>query len=176
VTPSRAIEDRPIFLIGFMGAGKSTVGRLLADRLGRAFVDLDERIASEAQATIPELFAEEGEAGFRRREAALLAEVIAEGAQVVAPGGGAPCHGDNLERMLASGVVAYLSSSVDEILARVGAAADRPLLAGPGDRRATVERLLQARQAHYQRAHFTVETSGIPPSQVVARLIAELGA
>lgn len=174
MTRSPSIEDRPIFLIGFMGAGKSTIGRLLADRLGRAFVDLDERIAGDAGATIPELFATEGEAGFRRREAALLAEVVKEGAQVVAPGGGAPCHGDNLERMLAAGVVVHLSAAVDEILTRVGEGESRPLLARARDRRAEVERLLAARVAHYRRAHLTVDTSGLRPSQVLARLLEEL--
>lgn len=174
--PSLDIEARPIFLIGFMGAGKSTIGRLLADRLARPFVDLDEQIVAEAHATIPELFASEGEAGFRAREAELLARMAGEGAQVVAVGGGAPCHGDNLARMRQAGVVVGLGVSVEEILRRVGSGAGRPLLAGAADPRAEVERLLARRAADYARAHFTVETTGLPPSQVVARILQELSA
>lgn len=170
-----AITDRLIFVAGFMGTGKSTVGRRLADRLGRAFVDLDEQIESEAHATIPELFASEGEAGFRRREGELLERLCREGgARVVAVGGGAPCHGDNLEKMRAAGLVVVLTASPDEILARVGDAAARPLLARAADRRREVERLLAERAGFYAQAHLTVDTTGLPPSQVVSRILEEI--
>jgi shikimate kinase len=164
-----------LFVIGFMGTGKSTVGRLLAARLERRFVDLDERVEAEAQATIPEIFAAEGEAGFRAREAALLGDVLKEGAQVVAVGGGTPCFGDNLDRMLAAGVVIALNATPDEILDRVGDAGSRPLLAKAEDKRAEVERLLKERAVHYARAHLTLSTSGQAPSQLVTRLLGELG-
>lgn len=175
MTRSRSIDGRPLFVAGFMGTGKSTVGQLLAARLGRTFVDLDERISEEAQATIPELFVAEGEAGFRAREAEMLARVCTEGDRVVAVGGGAPCFGDNLERMLAAGVVVGLSASADAILTRIGDASTRPLLAGTVDRQAEVVRLLAERQPYYQRADFTVETSGVAPSQVLAKILKELG-
>ena len=165
-----------MFLIGFMGTGKSTVGRILATRLSRPFVDLDERIVSEANATIPEIFAAEGEAGFRAREAAAVERVVGEGEAVVAVGGGAPCHGDNLDRMLGAGVVVRLEASAEEILIRIGDASSRPLLASAGDKRGEVARLIAEREACYARAHSTVPTTGVAPSQVVARILSELGA
>jgi shikimate kinase len=174
VTPLPSIEGRPLFLIGFPGTGKSTVGPLLAARLARPFVDLDERIESEANATVAEIFATEGEPGFRRREAELVRRLCGEGPKVVALGGGAPCHGDNLARLLAAGVVVGLSATLEEILARVGDASTRPLLAGATDKRAEVERLLEARSAFYRRAHLSVDTGGLAPSAVVSRVLEEL--
>jgi shikimate kinase len=172
-----AIDGRPLFLVGFMGTGKSTVGAVLATRLGRAFVDLDDRIIVDAGATIPEIFSSEGEAGFRRREAAMLARVCGEGAQVVSVGGGAPAHGDNVERLLAAGVVVCLTATVDELLARVGDGESRPLLAGlpPQGRRAAIEKLLAARRPFYERAHLTVDTSARPPSKIVGEILGALG-
>lgn len=172
-----AIDGRPLFLVGFMGTGKSTVGALLAARLGRAFVDLDDRIVADAGATIPEIFSSEGEAGFRRREAAQLARACGEGAQVVSVGGGAPCHGDNLDRLLAAGVVVGLTASIDELLARVGDGESRPLLAGlpPQMRRAAIDKLLEARAPFYARAHLTVDTSARPPSKIVGEILEALG-
>jgi shikimate kinase len=173
VTRSKSIEGRPIFLIGFMGSGKSTVGRLLADRLGRPFVDADQRIESVSRATIAELF-QRGEAHFRAREAEVIRALCDEGAQVIAAGGGAPAHGDNLERMLQAGVVIGLHASPERILERVGDASTRPLLAGAADKRAEVERLLSARAPAYARAHFTVDTDGQAPSQVVTQIVEAL--
>jgi shikimate kinase len=178
VSSSPAIRDldgRPLFLVGFMGTGKSTVGRLLAARLDRPFVDLDERIVVDAGATIPEIFAGEGETGFRAREAAMIRQVAGEGAQVVAIGGGAPAHGDNLDRLLAAGGVVCLTASVDEILARVGDGESRPLLAGKSDRRAEVARLLGVRAKFYARAHYTIDTTARPPSKVVGDVLGALG-
>ncbi|HZS36234.1 MAG TPA: shikimate kinase [Polyangia bacterium] len=171
----RSLDGRGLFLIGFMGTGKSTVGSLLAARLQRPFVDLDDRIVIDAGATIPEIFAGEGEAGFRAREAAMLRRVTGEGALVAAIGGGAPCHGDNLDRLLAAGAVIGLTASVDEILQRVGDGESRPLLAGKADRRGEIERLLGVRTKFYSRAHFTVDTTARPPSKVVAEILAALG-
>src|SRR5438046_168741 len=158
-----------------MGTGKSTVGRLLAARLDRPFVDLDDRIVADAGATIPEIFAGEGEAGFRKREAAMIARVAGEGPLVVAIGGGAPAHGDNMDRLLAAGGVVCLTASIDEILARVGDGESRPLLAGKTDRRGIVERLLHARAASYARAHYVLDTTSRPPSKVVTDVLGALG-
>ncbi len=162
---------KPIFLIGFMGTGKSTVGLLLAAKLERRFVDLDAVIEEEAHMTIPEIFFNEREASFRAREAAALRRVAAQGPQVIAVGGGAPAHGDNMDFMLHAGRVVCLTASLDELVRRIGDAQTRPMLAGK-DVRAEVERLLAARQPQYARAHITVDTTGVVPSQV-ARKIAE---
>jgi shikimate kinase len=168
------VTSRPIFLVGFMGTGKSTVGLLLAARLERRFVDLDTRIEEEAHATISELFLDEGETRFREREAAALERLAQEGTHVVAVGGGAPTYGRNMDRMLAAGAVVALSASIEEIVARVGDAATRPLLANVPDRRAEVERLLAARAPFYGRAHFAVDTTGLAPSQIARQIAEEL--
>src|SRR6476659_944624 len=93
----RAFDGQPLFLVGMMGAGKSTVGPLVAAKLRRRFVDLDAVIEHDAGATVREVWDAEGEEEFRKREAAALAKVASEGAQVIALGGGAPCFGDNAE-------------------------------------------------------------------------------
>ena len=170
------LAGRPLFLVGMMGTGKSTVGRLLAARLERPFVDLDERIEARAASTIAEIFAAEGEAGFRKREAAELADVAGAGPQVVAVGGGAPSFGDNLDRLLNAGLVVALTATVEELQARLGSGAGRPLLSESRDRSATLKALLEKRAPFYARAHLTVDTSNVPPSQVVAQILDALGA
>ena len=162
---------RPIFLVGFMGTGKSTTGLLLAAKLERRFVDLDAVIEEEAHMTIPEIFFNEREAGFRAREAAALRRVAAQGPQVIAVGGGAPAHGDNMDFMLHAGTVVCLTAPVDELVRRIGDAATRPMLSGR-DVRDEIDRLLPVRQPFYARAQLTIDTSGLVPSQV-ARRIAE---
>ncbi len=123
-----------LYLIGLPGAGKTTLGQQLAAHYGRPFVDLDAAIVAAAGQDIPAIFAAEGEAGFRAREAAALAEVAGRAAPlVVATGGGTPCFGDNLARMRTSGFVLWLDGPLPELarrLAAAGQAAARPLLAG----------------------------------------------
>jgi shikimate kinase / 3-dehydroquinate synthase len=157
------LDDTPIFLIGFMATGKSTVGRLVAERLGRRFVDLDERVAERAGMAVPEIFKTQGERAFRDREAATLAEVVSERGVVVACGGGTPCYGDNLARMRAGGVLVALRAQMQTVLARALAAgaADRPLLAGGADTAlARAEALYREREAVYATADVTVDTDG----------------
>jgi len=119
-----------IFLTGFMGAGKSTVGRLLAERLGRPFVDLDVLIEEREGAPVRELFRERGEEGFRRGEHDALAALGASPDAVVATGGGVILREDNRVTMKQLGKVVYLAVTPEEAIARVGDGADRPLLAG----------------------------------------------
>jgi shikimate kinase len=159
-----AAEALPIFLIGFPGSGKSTVGLLL-----------DAVIEQEAGATVREIFAAEGEAAFRAREAQALRRVASAGPQVVAVGGGAPCFGDNLDVMIGAGVVVCLSAPVPVLVQRLGDAATRPLLAGT-DLQAEVTRRLAEREPYYRRAPVQVDTAGLVPSQVAARVAQELEA
>ena len=166
---------RPIFMIGFMGTGKTTVGLLLAAKLERRFVDLDAVIEEEAHMTVAEVFFNEREAGFRAREAAALRRVAAQGPQVIAVGGGAPAQGDNMDFMLHAGKVVCLTASVDELVRRVGDGETRPLLAGK-DVRAEVERLLVLREKFYVRAHISIDTTGVVPSQVARRIVEALEA
>jgi shikimate kinase len=134
------VDPAPIFLIGFMAAGKSTVGPMLAERLGRRWVDLDARVEAEAGRRIPAIFEAEGEMGFRRREAAALERAAREPGVVVSCGGGAPGFGDNRRRMARDRVTASLLVGFDEVMARAGRTPRRgPLLsAGPRERRAPV--------------------------------------
>lgn len=168
----RSTDGRPLFLVGMMGAGKSTVGRLLATKLAVPFVDLDEQIAASAGATIAEIFADEGEAGFRKREAEAVAQACAGGAAIVAAGGGAVRFGDNLDRMLAAGFVIWLDAPLDALVARVGDVRDRPLLA-TGDPKQKLAQLLDERRPFYARAQLRVDASG-PPSQVCEQIMKEL--
>jgi shikimate kinase len=165
---------KPLFLVGFMGTGKSTVGALLAARWGWPFVDLDARIEQQAGATIAELFSRDGEDTFRDLETAALKATAGEGLQVVAVGGGAVKRPENLQLMLEAGAVVCLRASAETILERVGEAASRPLLANAGDKRAEVLRLLAERAAFYDQATFSVETDGCAPSQVASRIEALL--
>ncbi len=160
---------KPIFLVGFMGTGKSTVGLLLAAKLERRFCDLDAVIEQEAHMTVPEIFFNERESGFRAREAAALRRVTAAAPQVIAVGGGAPAHGDNMDFMLQAGKVVCLTASVDELVRRIGSAENRPMLAGK-DVRAEVERIMAQRSQHYARAHLTIDTTAVAPSKVAQRI------
>ncbi|WP_428261909.1 3-dehydroquinate synthase [Haliangium sp.] len=163
---------RHVFLTGFMATGKSTVGRHLAARLGRPFVDLDLVIEERAGADIPTLFGREGEAGFRRREADALAEVVAGPAAVVATGGGAACHGDNLARMRTTGVVVALTAPLDVIRARVEASAEateRPLFQRPVQE---VAALLAQRTPIYRQAHACVRTEQATPEALAQHIVA----
>ena len=166
-----ADDDAPIFLIGFMASGKTTVGRLLAERLEWTFVDLDKLIEDGAGKTVSDIFAAEGEAGFRKRETEALQEVARRRKTVVATGGGAPCREENLEAMLGAGRVFWLHVSAEEAVARAGKVSGRPLLDGAADPVAEAGRLLDARRPFYERAHAGMDTVGLSPKQIVDELL-----
>jgi shikimate kinase len=169
VTGSAA--DTPIFLVGFMASGKSTVGRIIAARLGWEFRDLDRVIADEAGHPIPEIFSAEGEEGFRRREADALRRVATLQRTVIATGGGAACREDNLAQMLAAGQVITLGVTADEVIRRAGQRSMRPLLAAATDPLSTAIELLRVREPYYARAHARVETAGRTPEEVAAEVL-----
>lgn len=152
----------PVFLIGFMGTGKSTVGRALAGHLGVPFVDLDRQIEEDAGKSVAEIFAEDGEAQFRSLETAALARVAAGDPCVVATGGGAPTHDHNLETMRRSGLVIALEASLDELGRRVDQGEGRPLWSDPAE----VEALMARRAPIYRRAHAVLQTDGRGISEV----------
>ena len=167
-----------VYLTGFMASGKSTVGPLVADRLGYRFADLDWLIEARAGRTIPALFASGGEAAFRKAEAEALAETTRGEGVVVATGGGALVDPANLRTARAAGTVVWLRASVPVTLARLGDAAGRPLLhdrAGrplAGDALALrVRRLLADREPFYAQADLAVDADG--PAALVARDLAE---
>jgi shikimate kinase/3-dehydroquinate synthase len=162
------VDAAPIFIIGFMAAGKSTVGPMLAARLSRRWVDLDAHVEAQAGKPIAAIFELEGEMGFRRRESAALAQLLDGRDLVVSCGGGAPAFGDNLARMRARGLTCGLLVGLDEVLARVGAeVSSRPLLAAG---RSEAERLFNERQEIYRSAELVVDTSGRDPAAIADEL------
>ena len=159
-------------ITGFMGTGKTTVGNILAERLGRQIVDMDERIEAELGKTIAQVFADEGEEVFRQAEARLCQALAQESDLVIATGGGTLVSDENRQTLAASGPVVCLTAGIDTVLQRVEDLEDRPLL--PGDReekRRNIERLLLSRRDAYGRIPLRVPTDGIAPDAVVERVL-----
>lgn len=162
-----------IFLVGFMGCGKSTIGRKLATAGGYNFVDLDQRVCELAGATIPEIFATQGEEAFRVWERKALEEVAQRDNVVVATGGGAPCCGDNMDFILAHGKAVYLKMSATALQQRLlHARAVRPKIVGksPEELLTYIEELLAQREPFYSRANVVVNCNDVSPGVVVGRL------
>jgi shikimate kinase len=159
---------RTVWLVGMMGAGKSTVGARLAQRLGRRFVDTDAEVERAAGCRVAEIFEREGEAAFRRREREAI-EACAGAAAVVALGGGAISQPGARERLARTGVVVYLRARPQTLLARVGEAASRPLLRGLSHegQLARLEELLAQRRDAYESATIVLDTDGLAPEAVV---------
>lgn len=167
-----------VVLIGYRCTGKTSVGRLLARRLGMQFVDSDERVADGAGMTIQEIFASEGEAAFRRREARAIAEAVRGGRRVVSTGGGAVLRMQTVSRLRREGVVVWLEGSVRTIARRMKAdaktAAQRPRLA-TGTIEEEVSEVLARREPLYRRAaDVSVSTEGRTIAEVVEAVIAAL--
>jgi shikimate kinase len=161
-------SEAGVFLVGMMGAGKSSVGAQLAEKLDLRFVDLDVELEREAKRTVAEIFALEGETGFRVREARLL-RALDVTRTIVATGGGVVTQPGLVEHMRVTGRVVYLRATIDTLVARLaGESVSRPLL--QGDPRAVVERLLDARRAEYERAHVIIDTDGLDLHAVVERV------
>jgi shikimate kinase len=139
-----------IFLVGPMGAGKTTVGRRLAQVRRLRFVDSDHEIERRCGVDIPYIFEKEGEPGFRRREASTLAELTDDTGMVLATGGGAILDPENRRLLAARGTVIYLHASVDQQLARTQRSDSRPLLRQAADRRAVLESLFTIRDPLYR--------------------------
>ncbi|KXK13940.1 MAG: shikimate kinase [Chloroflexi bacterium OLB14] len=161
-----------IFLIGLSGGGKSTVGRLVAQRLGWEFADSDDEIERVARRSIPELFAKEGEARFREREAEALRALAAREPIMIATGGGAPTTPES-RVALGNGFVVWLAVSPAEAARRLAGnplTSERPLLAG--DARARLEALLQARLELYRGADAAIDVDELDPEQVADEVVA----
>jgi len=160
-----------IALIGFMGTGKTAVGRLLAEATGKAFLELDAAIAEKAGLTIPEIFDREGEAGFRHRETTAVAEAANRNNTVIACGGGVVLTTININRLRETGRIVLLTAARDVILERTRCdGATRPLLATP-DPAAAIARLLEERRPLYRRAaDVTVATTRRTPDEVVREI------
>ena len=157
-----SMENFRIFLIGFMGAGKTTLGRGLAEALHCSFIDLDLYIEQRYHRTIGELFAEKGEPGFREIERRMLQEVSDFEHVVIATGGGTPCFFDNMERMNACGLTVYLEADPDILFRRLRIASQkRPLLRGKSDEelRSYIAEALEKRAPRYRQARLHFDAS-----------------
>jgi shikimate kinase len=165
---------RPVFIIGFMGAGKSTVGGIVAARLGRPFVDLDGEIERREGLTVEELFAARGESGFRDAERAALAAVARQPGVVVACGGGVVTDAASHAILRQTGTVIYLRVSAEEAIARVGSdLSGRPLLRG-GDP-ASAASLLESRERLYEAAaDMVVDTDDCTPAAIADRILSRV--
>jgi len=168
MTTGRAFPG--LVLVGFMGSGKSSVGREVARRFRAEFVDVDDRIERAAGKTIRKLFAAEGEPAFREREKEAVREALAVPGRVVATGGGAFLDAGNRERLKAYAPVVYLEASPEAVLSRLSGDSDRPLLRG-GDRERIVRDLLARRVPGYREADHTVPTDGRTVAEVADRIV-----
>jgi len=163
-----------VFLIGPMGAGKSTIGRQLAELLAKDFRDSDQEIEKRTGAAIPLIFEIEGEAGFRVRESSVLDDLTHQANLVVATGGGAILAAENRKMLQERGVVVYLHAPLDTLLNRTRRDRNRPLLQTT-DRKRALEDILKAREPIYrQMADMVVETSHRSPASVAREIIRKL--
>src|SRR5580693_1650039 len=168
-----ALGGRSIVLVGMMGAGKTSVGRRLAAKLGLPFVDADAEIEAGAQMTVPEIFERFGEAYFREGERKVIARLLTSGPMVLATGGGAFMNATTRENIARHGVSIWLKPSFDILLARVRKKSNRPLLrtANPEE---TLRRLLEERSPIYALADFTIESLDAAHDSVVEAILQRL--
>jgi shikimate kinase len=162
-----------IFLIGYMGCGKSTMGRALAASLNMTFIDLDTYLEERYFRTIPQIFAEEGEENFRLKERKVLEEVSAFDKVIIATGGGAPCFFDNIELMNNSGCCIFLDVEIDSLVNRlIHAKTERPLIKGksPEELHLFIEGMMQKRLPFYEKARYILKGNEITPDQVIGLL------
>jgi len=153
------VQKSLVYIIGFMGSGKSTAGRKIAASLGWTFIDLDRKIEEFTGKTIPQIFSEDGEEKFRQLETDALQIFKSEINTVISTGGGTPCHGNNIDVMLSTGLVVYLKMTPDQLASRLlESAGQRPLLKNiPDDKLGDfISKKLASREKWYKRAHIII--------------------
>ena len=161
-------------LVGFMGAGKSTVGRIVAGRLGIEFVEIDARIEAAAGKSVGDIFSSEGEAVFRELERKAIREAVSVPGRVIATGGGAFADAANRVLLKRYAPVFFLDASAESVVRRLGGDTTRPLLRGE-DRERRVRELMARRRPAYEEADHVVGTDRLTASQVAARVLRLLG-
>ena len=169
----------PIFLIGYMGCGKTTLGEELARQMGLRYIDLDDYIEGHQGMTITEIFKEMGEGHFRELEGDALRDVAAMTDVIVGCGGGTPCHGDNMALMNQSGVTVWLTTSPERITARLllsDQKAKRPKVANLPDEAvlSLVEKELEARTPYYAQAQLQFDSTDIETAEATIRTASRL--
>jgi shikimate kinase len=161
-----------IFLVGFMGCGKSTIGRMLAREQRCSYIDMDRQLVARHNLSINEMFSKYGESFFRKSEQEFLTEIVDrdEPMIVVATGGGVACNPDNMDMMLKSGVVIYLKRTREGLLRRLVAGQhSRPLISGktPEEIGEFIDKTLAEREPHYLRANITIDCDYIGDAAIV---------
>ncbi len=167
------VSSKPVVLLGFMGSGKSTLGKQLAALLGWDFIDLDRFIETLENRTIPEIFSQDGEAAFRRSESFALQKVLSYKNKVIAIGGGAPCQPENLKLIKEKSLSVYLKISKAQLSIRLAYSnTPRPLLNGKSESETQtfITDLLSARESHYSQADIIIESDSISAEMILSRL------
>lgn len=163
------MNKRNIVLVGFMGTGKTTIGRLLSEQTGMPLVDMDSMIEERAGKSINAIFAEDGEPHFRKLERDMAIELASRGNQVVSTGGGIVLNADNIADYEKTGLVVCLLASSKTILERVLHDNTRPLLAG--DKQEKIIQLLETRRPLYKAIKLSIDTEGLEPELIAAKII-----
>lgn len=167
------LGTRPLVLVGLMGAGKSSIGRRLAEKLELPFVDADHEIEAAAGKTIPEIFSDHGEPYFREGERRVIARLLENGAQILATGGGAFMNDETRAAIAAHGVSVWLRADLPLLMKRVMKRADRPLLKAE-DPEAVMRRLMEQRYPTYATADITIDSRDAQHTQMVNDVIRTL--
>ncbi len=160
-----------IYLIGYMGSGKSTAGQKLATKLNYQFIDLDKFIESEYSKTIPQIFAEKGENEFRAYEHNMLKKIVEMENVVVACGGGTPCFYDNIDMMNNTGITVYIKMSVEALTSRLRTAKEeRPLIKNKTEEelKKFIARQLETREDFYHKAQYLVKGKDLNVDELVS--------
>lgn len=162
-------STKNIALTGFMAVGKSAVGRKLARRLKRSFVDLDQAIEKKAGMKVRDIFGRKGEAYFRRLEKQALVEILLRDGQVIATGGGVVLDDENLTLLKEKSLLICLKATPEILRRRAGTGKKRPLLKGY-DRQKRIDELLKQREECYAQAHVSIDTTSLSTEEVVAEI------
>jgi shikimate kinase len=171
----RSLNGRSIVLVGLMGAGKSTIGRRLAQKLGLEFTDADAEIERAAGKTVPDIFRDHGEAYFRDGERKVIARLLESGPQVLATGGGAFMNEETRHNIARRGISVWLKADVDLLMMRVRRRDNRPLLKAE-DPEEIMRQLIAQRYPVYGHADVTVESRDVPHNSIVSDVIRALAA
>ncbi|MDR2563617.1 MAG: shikimate kinase [Prevotellaceae bacterium] len=172
---NKSIKARHLILLGMPASGKSAVGRLLADRLKRPFIDTDAYIEQKASLSVGCIFKEYGEKHFRLLEAMAVDDLASEPPSVIATGGGMPCFGDALKRLKAIGLTLYLEADVDTLFNRIIFSEERPLIANKSEEevRIYLADTLLRREAFYRQSDLVIDVCG-RSKKAIARCVIEL--
>ncbi len=170
-----------VFLAGFMGSGKSTIGPILANALGWEFVDIDRWIENKTDRKIVDIFSADGEQAFRNIEREALRDLLQKNECVVSLGGGTLANDENFEFVQRNGVIVYLRLSTDNLLERVRYRTDRPMLKDPNGKplegeklKARIDELLEVREQYYSRAHIIIPADTMKVGPTVDTIVKKL--